>query len=290
MNTIETRSNYLEPENVLSATSCSSAIAWPAIIGGAFVAVAVSLILFFLVTGLGFSLVSPWSPMRGSVTTFTVKTAIALIVIQWIASGFGGYLTGRLRIKWPGLHTDEIFFRDTAHGFLSWAVATVFVGVVVALTTSLAISSGMRAVSTVAAGAAAGHTQGNSLSTAYFNDSLFRSDRINVSAASNNVRAESARILTHDFISGNEVTQKDKLYLAQLVQMQTGFSLEDATKRVDDILMQVKTAKNQAREAMEVARKVGQQLSFYTFFSLLIGAFISCVAAALGGKRRDEHL
>ena len=37
----------------------------------------------------------------------------------------GGYVAGRLRTRWVGVHTHEIFFRDTAHGFLAWALATV---------------------------------------------------------------------------------------------------------------------------------------------------------------------
>lgn len=37
----------------------------------------------------------------------------------------GGYLAGRLRTKWTGVHNDEVYFRDTAHGFLSWSVALV---------------------------------------------------------------------------------------------------------------------------------------------------------------------
>ena len=33
--------------------------------------------------------------------------------------------TGRLRTKWALIHTDEVYFRDTANGFLAWAVALV---------------------------------------------------------------------------------------------------------------------------------------------------------------------
>jgi len=50
-----------------------------------------------------------------------------LIVTQWLASGLGGYLAGRLREKWVGIRTDEVLFRDTAHGFLAWALATLIV-------------------------------------------------------------------------------------------------------------------------------------------------------------------
>ena len=77
-----------------------SGVAWPAIIGGAFAAAALSLILIALGSGFGLASVSPWFNAGASATTFTVMTAVWLIVTQWLASGLGGYLTGRLRTKW----------------------------------------------------------------------------------------------------------------------------------------------------------------------------------------------
>src|ERR1700730_4835360 len=95
-----------------------SAVSWPAIIAGAVVAAAASLVLVVLGSGLGLASVSPWRNVGASATTFTIMTAIWLIVVQWAASGLGGYLTGRLRTKWVGTHTNEVFFADTAHGSL----------------------------------------------------------------------------------------------------------------------------------------------------------------------------
>jgi hypothetical protein len=105
-----------------------SAVSWAAVIAGAVVTAAASLILLALASGLGFTLISPWPGAGISVTTFTVTTAIGLIVVQWLASALGGYLTGRLRTKWVGTHTHEVFFRDTAHGLLMWALATKLQG------------------------------------------------------------------------------------------------------------------------------------------------------------------
>ena len=104
-----------------------SAVSWPAIIAGAVVAAATSVLLLALGSGFGLASVSPWAG-GASPLTFTVMTAIWLIVMQWVASGLGGYLTGRLRTRWIGTHVHEVFFRDTAHGFLSWALATVITG------------------------------------------------------------------------------------------------------------------------------------------------------------------
>ena len=108
-----------------SVESSASAVEWPAIVAGALAAIGVTIILFALGTGAGLTMTRPWSFSAPSPAVFGRAAAIGLIVTQWVASALGGYLTGRLRTKWVGIRTDEIFFRDTAHGFLAWALATV---------------------------------------------------------------------------------------------------------------------------------------------------------------------
>src|SRR5215471_10040673 len=107
--------------------SATSAVSWAAIVAGAFAIAAVALILLALGSGLGLASVSPWYNSGPSATTFGVWAAIWLVVVQWISAALGGYVTGRLRTKWVGVHTDEVYFRDTAHGFLAWAVAAVII-------------------------------------------------------------------------------------------------------------------------------------------------------------------
>src|ERR1700722_9584595 len=99
----------------------TSGVAWGAVMGGAFVIAAVGLLLLALGAGFGLSSVSPWPNAGVSLTTFGPLTAVWLVVVQWISSGFGGYVAGRLRTKWTGLHSDEVYFRDTAHGVMAWA-------------------------------------------------------------------------------------------------------------------------------------------------------------------------
>src|SRR5271169_4162009 len=115
-----------------AAESAVSAVSWPAIIAGAVAIAAVALILLALGSGLGLSSVSPWPNSGPSATTFGVYAAVWLIIVQWVSAGFGGYLTGRLRTKWVGVHTDEVYFRDTAHGFLAWAIASVLGAILLA--------------------------------------------------------------------------------------------------------------------------------------------------------------
>ena len=96
-------------------------------------ALGVTAILLTLGPGLGLTTVSPWSFNNPSPTTFGTAAAIWLVVTQWLSSGFGGYLSGRLRTKWVGIRTDEVLFRDTAHGLLAWALATVLMAALVTL-------------------------------------------------------------------------------------------------------------------------------------------------------------
>src|SRR6185312_8808226 len=169
--------------------SSRSAISWAAIIAGAFTAAAISLLLLALGAGIGFASTSPWSGAGASAAAFTVGAAVWLIVIQWLSSALGGYLTGRLRTKWVNVHTHEVFFRDTAHGFLTWAVASVVVVAFLASSVSSVVSGGAHIAGNVASGAVPGATQGAASSpsaassTGYFVDALFRSDQPNTNAS-----------------------------------------------------------------------------------------------------------
>jgi len=269
-----------------------SAVSWPAVIAGAVAAASTSLILIGLGSGLGLASISPWSNAGISITTFSVVTAIWLIVVQWVSSGVGGYLTGRLRTKWVGTHTHEVFFRDTAHGFLAWAVATLIVVLLVAGATSAAISGGARATATVASGAAqgaAGSAQSAlSQARAYDVDTLFRPAQPDADAAPGNAAAEATRILATGITNG-EVSAADRTYLAQLVAARTGLPQADAQTRVDSVIAQEKAAETKARQAADTARKAASAFSIFTALSMLIGAFIASVAASLGGRLRDEH-
>src|SRR5258705_1308318 len=108
-----------------SAESSLAGVSWPAIVAGAVVACALTLVLMAFGTGLGLAVVSPWTGSGVSATTFKIGTGLYLVVIAMIASSIGGYLAGRLRSGWSGVHGDEVYFRDTAHGFVAWALASV---------------------------------------------------------------------------------------------------------------------------------------------------------------------
>lgn len=276
--------------------SALSAMSWPAILGGAAAAVAVSLILLLLGSGLGLAVSSPWALEGISSTSLAVMGVIWIFAMQAISSGLGGYLAGRLRAKWVGIHNEEVLFRDTAHGFLSWVVATIFtVGFVASATTSI-VSSGLTAATTVAAATAAGTSQavgqnmGLSVTdpTAYLVDSLFRTDRPVGDMSMDAIRTETARIFMNDMAKG-EFPSDDRAYLAQLVSAQTGLPAAEASERVDNIIAQATTAKETARQRMDDTRQATARFSLFAFLSLVVGAFIACMAARAGGKHRDAY-
>lgn len=280
-----------------STESSTTAVSWGPIIAGAFAASTLTFILMLLGSGLGLSMVSPWSGSGASVTTFAVSTAIWLIIVQWLSSGVGGYLAGRLRTKWVGIHTDEVYFRDTAHGFLAWALATLLVVGVLGSALSTALGSGVQAVSTVASGAAMGasaNAGGASTDnpTSYLVDSLFRpADPSKLAAANTDSDAaavgQASRILITSATAG-EISADDKTYLSQLVAARTGLSEADAKARVDALVAKVEDAKVKAKQAADTARKGSATFALLGALSLVIGAFIASAAAALGGRQRDD--
>lgn len=293
----------------------ASGVSWAAIIAGALAAAALSLILFVLGSGLGLTMVSPWSTEGADITTFAVSTAIWLIVMQWISSGVGGYMAGRLRSRWAGVGTDEVFFRDTAHGFLAWALATVMVVWLLSSALASVVSGGASAATSVATGAAMGAsaaaagnaTEGGLPSTDYFVDTLFRPGPGGAAAGgadqggavpgsgaaaggapadAGEASAEASRILVASAVSG-EVSAPDKAQLARLVADRTGMTEQEATARVDEVLAQIEAAEVKVKEAADAARHAGIMLALMTFLSFVVGAFVASAAAALGGRQRD---
>jgi len=141
----------LRPASVIA--DAQSAVSWAAIAAGAVGAAALTLVLVAFGAGLGLSAVSPWSNSGVSAGTFAVGTGIYLVIIAVMSSAVGGYIAGRLRTKWVGIHSNEVFFRDTAHGLLAWALATMISATALASTTAYLANGAL-----AGAGAAAAQT------------------------------------------------------------------------------------------------------------------------------------
>lgn len=176
-----------------------SAVSWGAIFAGAAGAAALSLILLILGTGLGLSSVSPWAQSGVSAGTFGISTIVWITFTQLVASGMGGYLAGRLRTRWTSVHTDEVYFRDTAHGFLAWAVASLVTAAALTSAVGAIVSGGAQVGASVAGGAVTaagvataggaaamaknqGDANGSPDAMGYWVDSLFRKDAASAGA------------------------------------------------------------------------------------------------------------
>jgi hypothetical protein len=301
-----------------NTSSLSSAVSWGAIAAGAAAAASLSLILLILGVGLGLSSVSPWTRDGVSAATFGVSTILWLTLTQLLASATGGYLAGRLRTRWTELHTDEVYFRDTAHGFLAWAVASLATAALLTSVIGSILSGGVQAGASMVGGvastassavrsaaASAGTDQGNDGGPmGYFIDSLFRRDAAAPAAgaagsaigtdaaerAASKDSAEVSRIFMN--VSRSEpLPAEDIRYVGQIVAQRTGLSQQDAQKRVTDVYAKaqakLREAEVAAREAADKARKASAYSALWLFVSLLVGAFIASLAATFGGRQRD---
>jgi hypothetical protein len=248
----------------------SHGLSWSAVFGGAFVMAALSLIMLSLGAGFELSSVSPWAGVGASAATVGAVGILWLVVTQLISSAMGGYLAGRLRTRWETIHNDEIHFRDTANGFVAWAVAVVMTaGFLVTATTTMV-------------GGANKAPQGDAAlqnTNAYFIDRLFRSDH---PGTTDDVplRLEAGRLFVAA-LSRPDASGGDTAYLAQVVSARTGLSSSDASQRVSENL-------TEARQAADGLRRATAHLLLWTFVALLIGAFCASLAATFGGRQRDQ--
>jgi hypothetical protein len=289
----------------------ASAVSWGAIFAGATAAAALSLILLMLGIGLGLSSVSPWVGRGASATSFGVSTIVWVTFTQIAAAGMGGYLAGRLRTRWANTHIDEVYFRDTAHGFLAWALATVVTAAMLTSAIGSIVSGGAQAAATVTGGAAkaaatvapavadAAKQDGSDSGQGYFVDFLFRKDTSDAGtvvapAATSQDDGKSVfevgRIMANAVSTGT-LAVDDTKYVGQMVSQRTGMPQAEAEKKVSDTFARMQTkakeAETAAREAADKARKASAYSALWLFVSLLIGAFCASLAGTYGGRRRD---
>lgn len=331
-------SNFNDNRNIsdnrtLSASVVSlGEVSWGAVLAGTLAAAATLMLLAILGIGLGMSSSSVFNGQGLDATTIGITSIIWLVIIQIIAYSTGGYLAGRLRTKSVSVHTNEVNFRDTAHGFLTWALSSLLCATLLAsaigsivggaakmggtIMTSAAMTGAATAGMAGAASAVDMDDIGNEIksmtSTAnpmkYLIGTLFRKDTAtdasaSTDSASSNTRnlntrqtgpmdetAEVASIFMNN-MNASALPAEDAKYLAQLVVEQTGLNQAQAEARVNSTFTQLQQKKTQAiataKDTAEKARKTAaySALSFFGF--LLIGAISACLAATMGGKKRD---
>jgi hypothetical protein len=276
------------------------ALSWGAIFAGAVAGAAVWLLLLMLGLGLGLSVISPWRFEGISATTFGVSTVIWLTLSVLVAAGVGGYLAGRLRTESIAVPKEEASFRDTAHGFMAWALASIATAALLTSMISSVVGSGIQAgvASTAAAGEALVGTVQDTVqdgvpneTVGYFIDSLFRTGTTGVAdPGAAGATAESARIFVNGLRTG-ALPDADVRYIGQVVADRTGLSRQEAEQRVVDTFARMQNTMQQtattAREAADAAREASAFASLWMFIALLIGAVAASLAAVFGGRQRD---
>ena len=300
----------------LASVASRSAVSWGAVFAGAAAAAALSLILLLLGTGLGLSSVSPWSNEGVDAGTFGISSILWITFMQLAASAVGGYLAGRLRTKWTGVQNDEVYFRDTAHGMLAWAVATLGTAALLTSVIGSILGGGVQAAGSAVGNAASAAVSGATVAGAqaepgpggqagagqaegpmgYFVDSLFRAgagddrrdDRPPEESAAS--VAEVTRIFANGIRMG-ALPNEDVRYVGQVVAERTDLSQQQAEQRVREVFMNMQAALNEAetkaREAADAAREASAYAALWLFISLLAGAFVASWMATFGGRQRD---
>jgi hypothetical protein len=287
-----------------------SAVSWKAIFAGTTASLAVTMILIAFGMGVGFTIISPWSEQGVSATTFTVSAAIYLFCVSMLSSTIGGYLAGRLRSRWATVNEHERYFRDSAHGFVVWALAAVVGATVMsgAVTHIIAgASSGLApAASTAAqgsasdlyvdqllrtnpgqgtasAGQATGAQQATSPTAGDQTAAPLQGGQIATPQRQNvGNRAEITRIIAPSMLKGGSVSDPDKKYLASIVAARSGVSQGDAEARVDYVI-------NQAKQAADKARKSAALFGLWLAAAMLAGALSAALAAIEGGNLRNRE-
>ena len=268
-----------------------STLSWGAVIAGGIASAALTLLLFAFGAGVGFSVVSPWAGEGISMTTFHIGSGLFLVAVAMLASTVAGYLAGRLRRQWPSVNSKEVFFRDTAHGFLAWCVGTVLSAAVLgAVTTHIIAGASAGSVPTAAAAA-------SSAADVYV-DTLLRTDPAASTSAAIPLgqnapaaqaasdpaatRAELGRIMAAPLRKGGEISPADRTYIAKVVSARTGLPQAEAEKRVNDTIVQ-------AKQTADEARKTAAKIALWMAAAMLAGAFAAALAATEGGTLRDSR-
>jgi hypothetical protein len=270
---------------VENETAPVAVISWPAVLAGAAVAAAFSLMMLALGSGLGFSAFSPWSTHTVDTLRGATFAGIYLAATATLASALGGYITGRLRRLWSNVHSDEVVFRDHAHGLVTWAVATLAAACLLgSATTSLVGGAAKEATRSATASQASAEAYPD------LTDRLFRYDRLKSPPAGASTafgrpfgldRATADRLLA--VAATRPLTTEEHEDLAGIIASRTGLAAADAETRAT-------TLETDARNAADIARRVGMRLAFWTVAAMLLGALSSCLAAWEGGALRDRRL
>ena len=256
----------------------ATTLSWGAVIAGAISTSAMTLLLVALGVGLGLSVVSPWGDRGVSASTFSTGAGLFMIAVAMLSSLVGGYLAGRLRTRWAGLNDHEVYFRDTAHGFVTWALATVFsIGVLGGAMTHLAAGAAPNIAPAVTSIAPSDPSD-------LLVDAMLRPDGSANSPLrldSPSFRDEMKRAAATGLRDGN-LSPASRAFLVRVTAARTGLSQADAEQRVDQ-------AVNEAKAATDKARKAAASFALWLAAAMIAGAVFAMLGAVEGGVLRDSR-
>lgn len=264
-----------------------SYVDWPAIIAGAVLAAAISLVLLTFGSAIGFSMTGPFG--REGVAPFWIAVTLAIWVLWVQISSYmiGGYVAGRMRRRVNDATEHESDVRDGIHGLMVWA-AGVAISALFALGGLGGLANMAGQVTGAALGAADGAGEaiaGDPFDTAV--DLLLRTDQPD--AQTEGARAEAARILIAG-VTGDGVSEADRDYLATVVAARTTLSQGDAEARVDEVIAQAEAIQADLTDAAEQARRLAILAAFLTGAALVVSAAGAYFAAGMGGNHRDKNV
>jgi hypothetical protein len=273
--TLNMRTVYEMRDGLTRSEVRAPGVSWGGVVAGAFVMAALSLVMLALGTGMGVSAMPLWA--AAPTTHIGAGAVIWLVLTEVVAAAIGGYVAGRLRVEWSSLNAREVRFRDRVQGFLVWAVSLLIMAAFLA-TGVTAIIGG--AVTNAFTGAPGGMAAQSSSPNEYFADALFRTDSIPPGKFDSGMRSE-ANLIMQNAIRTSLLPSQDRTYLVRLVSSQTGLIGPEAEKRVSEV------ASEEMQQA-QLARSAAAHSLDWAFVALLIGAFVACHAATIGGKERDR--
>lgn len=248
-----------------------SYVEWGAVAGGAIAALAIGLVLLNFGAAIGLASISPFTSTATGLKAVGVGAAFWFLLVTIWSFALGGYLAGRLRHRWNDATSNEVEFRDSAHGLLVWSLA-VLIGAAMAASGITAASKGLAST--------ASNLTSTSDPISAASDLLLRTDKPVQQVGAYEVRAEISRLFARSMQAG-ELTSPDRTYLAQVVAARAGIPQAEAEKRVDDTVNALKTG-------VDRARRISVILGFLSASILLVGAVTAWWAAAVGGAHRDS--
>ena len=263
-------------------------VSWSAIFAGAFVVIAVELLLGLLGAGVGLGLLQPGG--TPSASSLSLGAGLWWLVSTIIAFVFGSYVAARL----AGVARR---FDGVLHGLVIWGVAVLVTFYLLTSAFSTAVSGAFSVVgSTISAagqGIKAVAPQLTPSSTG-LNPQLFQQqaqDFLQPTATMSKQDADKAVAdALPDLAAGGDRAAKAKEQIIDIMAAQLNLSHDEAAKRFDAAQARFEQARNNAvqgaKRAADEATAAASRAAYAMFGVMLLDAIAACIGGALASPRR----